>query len=614
MNSIWNNNISQFQSRFPQLAELYSELIEKINQLQPEAAAAAFSFWNISTAKNGSPTVAVQFSNGNKMQLHSSYNPEREAASAATKIKDSDNSTVVFFGFGLGYQVIELSRICNSKKIILIEPDPVHFFGALYFIDWSDVFKIPQLIIAAGCPAESIISLIENNGENKQLTISTSSISDAYFFTMPSFTVHNQPYFDSIKTLIERNKTKNEINQATFNKFARRWIKNSLKNLPLIKKCRTVARITEEYRQISDRKTDFVVVAAGPSLQETIPLLQLLQGRTVIVCVETALKALLRNNIHPDFIIVTDPQYWAYRHIAGLEAPESILVAPLSVYPAVFRFKCREIILCSDIFPVSQFFEKKLGSFGDLGAGGSVASSAWNLAFEMGAENIYLAGLDLSYPDKETHIKGSSAEQTFHTKSLRIQSAEKFSCGSMYSAYPEYGINYKNEKVLTDSRMKMFAWWFESRIAASPSVKNWTLSPESMKIPGVEYSEQKIADLKTLYSVPSVQKPDTNCFDSNCSVPSVQYQHTSNIESEFFQSIANLKNLINTAVEKCLINAPTLPSDLEIINRQLNLNSMSSLLVMAEPSKSWLEANQTNPKELARYIRFQQILSLFTNK
>ena len=117
--------------------------------------------------------------------------------------------------------------------------------------------------------------------------------------------------------------------------------------------------------------------------------------------------------------------------------------------------------------------------------------------------SLVIIGLDLSFPGKQTHIKGSSAEQTFHKLSYKIKTAEKYGISSLFSANAQPGVNYLNQPVLTDSRMKMFAWWFESRIAACPEVKTYTLCPESLKIPGIE-----IAAINDILNKPEITKAD----------------------------------------------------------------------------------------------------------
>ena len=47
------------------------------------------------------------------------------------------------------------------------------------------------------------------------------------------------------------------------------------------------------------------------------------------------------------------------------------------------------------------------------------------------------------------------------------------------------GKDYCQRPVRTDARMQMFAWWFESRIAACPDVKTYSLTDKALAIPGV---------------------------------------------------------------------------------------------------------------------------------
>ena len=210
----------------------------------------------------------------------------------------------------------------------------------------------------------------------------------------------------------------------------------------------------------------------------------------ITVCVETALHTLLRSGIQPDFVIITDPQFYAYRHIAALSAPDSILITELSAYPAVFRFSCNNILLCSSQFPIGQYVQNKLNlNPGDLGSGGSVASSAWNFAYYCGAKKIYTAGLDFAFPKGQTHIKGSSAEQTWHTLSNRLSAADKYTAAALYSANASLAKDYMGEAVITDSRMKMFSWWFESRLANCTDVQTYTFCPQGLATPGIKTVE-----------------------------------------------------------------------------------------------------------------------------
>ncbi len=503
MNSTWNKNKSAFQKRFSALYEFLKPGIIFIDEEFSKGKSIeqiTSPFFTLCTAKNGEYTATE-----NKLRLHSAYNPQSEAQSAVMRAEVSSKSAAVFYSFGLGWHVIEFSKNFPEKKLILIEPDFLRFLVTLTILDWTEVFNHQQLIIATGLPdsksnqsvppdIQQILTLIE---DTSKINTDNSGVSDTYFFDIPSFYFHAKNYFENLKTLIHRNIQKNQINAATLRRFGKLWVRNSLKNLDQLIKNDGIkslkipcapTNVASSNNMPCVPRTDipFVIVGAGPSLQGLVPYLKEISRRAIIICVETALHFLLKHNVQCDFIVLLDSQYWAYRHIAGLSALNSYLVTDISAYPAVFRFKCREILLCDSAFPVGKFFQKKLNlDKGDLGTGGSVATSAWNLARFLGAENIYFAGVDLSFPQKQTHVKGSSAEQTFYKLSSKIKPIEQFSVTSLFSAPTIQATDYQGNFVLSDSRMQMFAWWFESNIASNPQIKNYTLCPQSLKINGI---------------------------------------------------------------------------------------------------------------------------------
>ena len=444
------------------------------------------SIWQLEQARNGMITASEK-----GVRLHSAYNPEREAAGAVNRDEIFQKSSVVFYGFGLGYHVIEWAKLKKQNiRLIIIEPDIKYFYAAMAVLDWTLVFELENLILAVGAPAESILPLIENTSG---INIGQTGVSDAIYFDIPSFTAHANTYFDTVRSIIKRNQRKNEINAATLKKFGRRWCRNSVKNLEQLEIRGFISALSGKAKALP-----FLVIGAGPSLEKILPYIQELKKRTVIICVETALHTLLRQNVEPDFVILTDPQFWAYRHITALSAPESILITEISAYPAVFRFSCSNILLCGSQFPIGQYTEKQLEiKSGDLGTGGSVASCAWNFAYFCGAGTIYTAGLDFAFPGGQTHIKGSSAEQTYHTLSNRLKASDTFTVSSLYNANAVTAKDFTGSPVITDSRMKMFSWWFESRLAGCSDVQTFTLCPQGLATPGI-----KVADVTELLSKP----------------------------------------------------------------------------------------------------------------
>jgi hypothetical protein len=232
------------------------------------------------------------------------------------------------------------------------------------------------------------------------------------------------------------------------------------------------------------------LAAAGPSLDRIGRLLPAIRRRCVIVAVDTSLRFLLARGIDPDFAVVVDPQYWNARHLDRAPAPKTCLVAESAVYPPVLRHPFKARFLCGSLFPLGQFIEERVDPKGKLGAGGSVATTAWDFARVLGAPSIWIAGLDLSFPELKTHFKGALFETRSHAESGRTLPAETWSVKALRDGQPFLAAASDGGRVLTDRRLSLYAAWFENRFAEFPQVRNYRLGSGSLRIAGLETAEE----------------------------------------------------------------------------------------------------------------------------
>lgn len=469
MNSIWNKNIDFLKNRFPDLYQLKKD--DLLSALPKGKASLPVDFpcgWNVRFAKNGDLTAME-----NGAALHSSYNPTQEADKLAESIvllqDESKKDITVFFGFGLGYAPVALAKKNPNAFIVLVEPDLACFATALYCLDFSDLFGLSNLVFLVGAGHDSVVAVLEHYG-----------LSRCHFVRNKSLAGHAKSYFDGLDTLVERNLSKHQINQRTLEKFAGLWRNNSCRNLNKLVQLDGIAR----YNGLANN-LPACVLAAGPTLDDMLPYLMEIKKRCLVVCVDTALRACLRVGVEPDFIVLVDPQYWNSRHIADLSSPSSVLVSEIAAYPSVMRFRCKEKILCSSLYPLGKFFERFCGEKGSIGAGGSVATTAWDFARYCGCPEIFIAGLDLGFPEKKTHAKGSLFEERNHAASCRISTAETSLVSALFSAQTVVAEDYNGKPLASDNRMSLYAWWFESKVASCPLQPTYSLTHSSLKIPGI---------------------------------------------------------------------------------------------------------------------------------
>ncbi|MDR3285000.1 MAG: DUF115 domain-containing protein [Treponema sp.] len=469
MNSIWNKNIRLFCARFPGLYDLNRPLFSDDSNgpaLPPD--------WELPDAKQGGKTLRE-----NGIWLHSAYNPAGEAEKAAAALIKPDrasSSPLVFYGFGLGYGPIAAARLYPGSPLALIEPDARRFACALRVLDWEPVLSHPRCVLLINAAEQSVLSVLEDP------LLGETSLKSMVFVDLPILQRHDQGYFAALKELVKRNIWKQQVNQNTKKKFSVLWERN---------RCRNAARLTE-LRGVRDfagiaQDRPACVVAAGPSLEGILPHLRALQARCVLICVDTALRSVLRAGVEPDFIVLGDAQFWNARHLDGLAAPAATLVTEIAAYPSVFRFPCKEIVLFDSVHPALDAPVIASASKGALGAGGSVAATAWDFARLLDCPDIYLAALDLGFPARRSHARGSTFECQSHRESARLDTAETFGVRAIYSANTSVCADYMGNPLLSDERMNLYAWWFESKAASFPQHKTWSLTAESRAIPGVEY-------------------------------------------------------------------------------------------------------------------------------
>ncbi|MDR1618864.1 MAG: hypothetical protein LBS06_07455, partial [Treponema sp.] len=142
--------------------------------------------------------------------------------------------------------------------------------------------------------------------------------------------------------------------------------------------------------------------------------------------------------------------------------------------------------LCGSLFPLGRFIEERVDPKGELGAGGSVATTAWDFARMLGTGTVWIAGLDLAFPGLKTHFRGAVFEERAHAESHRRHPAETSSVEALRNGQPFRGRAAGGGPVLTDRRLSLYAAWFENRFRRFPQVRSRRLFSGGLEIRGLE--------------------------------------------------------------------------------------------------------------------------------
>jgi hypothetical protein len=420
----------------------------------------------VETAACGLATAQLQGS-----YLHSRYDPREEARRQLARELPSRFGSAVFLGFGLGYLPEAFLELHPGRPLAVIEPEPALFRQALAARDLRGLLACPDASWLVGREAEEAVMELEEKAPG----------SLALLRLRPLYQ-RSLPYYRKLEALLQSLADRREVNLNTLRRFGRLWVRNLLANLPLFLGSAGVRELEGLFAGMPA-----LLLAAGPSLDPVLAELQPLADRLLLVAVDTSYRLCRQAGVKPDILITVDPQYWNSRHLDWADLRDTLLVCEPSVHPRTFhRPHLPNPRFMSSFFPIGELLERVTGPRGRVGAGGSVATSAWDLARLTGARPLYLAGLDLGYPGRRTHARGAFFEERAHTLSGRLGPAEQQDFLVLTDAGLFPVASTSGGVALTDRRMILYKWWFENQMKQHPGT-SFTLSADGARIAGLEH-------------------------------------------------------------------------------------------------------------------------------
>ncbi len=422
--------------------------------------------WRVQTARSGDPTA---FHNGKA--LHSRFDPVREAEKAAAMVPH-DAAIVVLGGFGLGYVAEALVRSAPHRPLVIAEADEKIPERASDLRDISSLLKNPQVSIIIGGNPEDVGDFLSGGPAGSLIHL---------LIWRPSQEFAPE-WYAGLQSTVKEISRRRSVNARTLERFGRLWVRNLAANTRILPSSLSLAPWENRFSDIPA-----LVLAGGPSLETILPILKNLAERYLIIAVDTAVSAALRAGVQPDIITAVDPQYWNTRHLdrCGDKAGNALVLAESATHPGVFRTLHGRPWLTRTKFPLGTLLEDAAGIKGELKAGGSVATAAWDLARFLGCKTLTIAGLDLGFPGGLTHYSGSLSRERPHYYSHRTSTSQTLFFHALRDANPRYVEAADGGRVLTDMRMDIYAAWFTESVSKLSTRAAALVGGSGRNIPGM---------------------------------------------------------------------------------------------------------------------------------
>lgn len=422
---------------------IYKEIIESKNGLK------------LPVFKNGKP-------------MHSKYNPQNEALLFA---KDNYSDFFIILGIGGAYHIRAIQEQNKNSLIIAIEESKE---------DIDFLMEIPETKKCA--ESENIIFTdFKNLKENLLTNYNPYIYNKLTILKHRSWVQENPLQAENAESIIKESISLVSQDFSVQSHFGKLWHRNILNNYILFEDI--IKNQSELLKGIPNKKIA-AVIAAGPSLDQSV--LELTENRNdyFIISTDTAYGTLTKNKIIPDACITVDAQNISHTHYLNLLNPEkTIFIFDISSSSSSINHiknSKGNIYLVKNNHPLSTYFDKSNNLLNLSSGSGTVTIAACDFADKAGFTKIKLFGADFSYGNGKPYAKGTYLETQFNSLQKKIlpdeiQNTKLMFRTELFPSETKKLLNPKTSKIMESYKKTMEEWFKLNSYSANLNEKSESL-------------------------------------------------------------------------------------------------------------------------------------------
>jgi len=386
--------------------------------------------WIVNQAKNGEDTLKL-----NGVSIYSSYNPMKGVKQWINKEIDLQAKGYLLIGLGLGYHLAELSKLVPNKSIIvyIFDRQELEIFAKENKGDWWKKSNI------------QIVSKLDSFNLNEIQIL----LPNVWLKAIGE----NHPLFHILEVI--------KINQISYKMYETKMLENFNENL----------KLNNPTFSSKEKNGTACLVAAGPSLDETVDWLKEIENFVDIYVVGAALKKLVEYGINPDATVISDASDEIIKQFKDVNYNGTLYYLSTANNKCVQLHPGEKYILFQQGYKFAED-ESKRRNLPTIETGGSVATTTFSLLEQMGYQTIILFGQDLGFLNTGTHSQNSTSNKS--VSDLQFVREIEANDGS---------------KIKSTSMLQTFLYWYNSKMEQT-SVKVFNTAKQGAKIKNVDYVDK----------------------------------------------------------------------------------------------------------------------------
>ena len=373
-------------------------------------------------------------------------------------------------GFGDGSHIRHfLQNTQGGSFIMVVEKDPALLRETLSRFDCSDFLKLDRVLIGTG---ECDDTFFKDIKEAAMLRLS--DINSVIFSPLH---VIDEGYYDKARNEMIRQylviRPLMEVNLRTGINLQ----ENTFENMVHMATSPDVGELAGKFKD-----TPFILVGAGPSLDDSIDFLKEVQDRAIIVTSNSPFRKLINSGIKPHLVVTADPLEPTLAGFQNVCLEGVPLACPFSAYPEIVRRFSGRILSWVTFSPLVDLLKDYLGEKPgtNIMEQGTVSGCVLDLSRVLGCEKVLFVGQDMCV----------RADGKYYTND---------------SAYSDSGAHYTSkmdghklpgntlDEVLVEGRLYVYLKTFEKFVAENNTIEFRNLAKSGVRVEGAPYMDYESA-------------------------------------------------------------------------------------------------------------------------
>lgn len=340
---------------------------------------------------------------------------------------EHSSRTVIFFGAGLGYHLFAflLNKRFSSNfiNVVIVDPDPAMMKIMLHALDLTKLLETKNVYFVTGREENDMLQYLVVKFKENYAFKHFKNVTNVYSYT--PYYEQEKEYFDMFYRHWKNKLLQSHLNYGTSIIDGLEGFYNTMDSVEHVVRNRGISSLFGKFKNKPG-----LIVAAGPSLNKNIELIEECLDRCVVIAVDSALKPLLRRGIIPHIVTTIERGEGPLNYYTDLEElvdieelQKNMIFAPAAViHKSLYeQMTVKYNVPTFTVFRDFSDFKWTELDKGIITSGKSSANLAFNMLAKLECNPIVLVGQDLAFGETgETHTKGCDHSSEGMKKSHKI--------------------------------------------------------------------------------------------------------------------------------------------------------------------------------------------------